>query len=149
VEAFGPEIDERLGDDAQRSVDGWAQIVHRHDTDRGGTAEVDTIPVFGAGSPMYVFGHRPTFSDAPANPDHSNGDWLADAFLAAIPDVGRSPVLFPVAGFRWGYRLNRGYPSRCSVRDPLPDSTWVHHRILLSTAFPDWTFLDSEPAASN
>jgi hypothetical protein len=134
--------------DGPRAWMGWVQVVHRHDTDGTTTGDVDTLPVFGAGSPMCVFGHRPTFSDAPANPDHPNGDWLADAFLVAIPDVGRSPVLFPVAGFRWGYRLHRGVPVALLGPDALPDSTWVHHRILLATQFPGWTFLDREPDAS-
>lgn len=53
-----------------------------------------------AGTPLYVEGYRPTFADAPANPDHRDLDWPADPFLV---DIGPDR-LSPIVGFSWGCR---------------------------------------------
>ncbi len=71
--------------------------------------------------------------------------WAANAFLVAVPDVVRSRVLFPVAGFRWGYRLQGGSPVEILAPSSLPIDEWRRHRSLLETDYPSWTFLDSEP----
>lgn len=80
---------------------GWVQLIERRDIDGSVTTQVDGAPVFEQGSPLYAFGYLPTFSDFPANPDHPDGDWVAQTFLVAIPDVVRSTVLVPVTAFSW------------------------------------------------
>ena len=71
--------------------------------------------------------------------------WAANAFLVAVPDVVRSLVLFPVAGFRCGYRPQGGSPVEILAPSSLPIDEWRRHRSLLETDYPSWTFLDSEP----
>jgi hypothetical protein len=123
---------------------GWLQVITRLDADGTRTEEADADPLVGDGWPLYTFGYAPTLSDCPANPGHPDGDWTADAYLVAIPDVMRTRVLAPITGFRWGYRLEAGSPP--SVFEPrgLSDETWEEHRRhLLAPAYPAWTFLPS------
>jgi hypothetical protein len=99
---------------------------------------VDALPFF-AGTPLYTYGHLPTFFDAPANPDHPDGTWRADTFLVIAPDVIRTQHLSPIAAFTWGYRLVAGYPD---VLDParIDADGWSGHRAALAAAYPTWTF---------
>ncbi len=124
---------------------GWLQVIEARDDDGGVATRVDAVPVLGESSPLYTFGYCPTFSDFPANPHHPDGDWVADTFLVAVPDVVRSQVLFPVVGLRWGYRLQGGRPVELFAPSPLPVEGWRRHRSLLETDYPSWTFLESEP----
>jgi hypothetical protein len=120
---------------------GWLQVIERHDDDGAIVAGVDVADLFAGGSPLYTFGHLPTFSDFPANPGHPDGDWVAHAFLVAVPDVVRSRRLAPVTGFRWGYRLVSRRPVELFAPTPLPPGSWQSHRALLESEFNDWTFL--------
>jgi hypothetical protein len=122
---------------------GWIQVVERRDLDGTVTTEVDAAPVFAAGSPFYTFGYLPTFSDFPANPDHPDGDWVADTFLVAIPDVVRSAVLVPVTGFSWGYRLRDHRADHLFEPRQLEPSAWVERRDFLRSRHPDWAFQPS------
>lgn len=119
---------------------GWVQVVERRDVDGTVVAEVDAAPVFAEGSPLYSFGYLPTFSDFPANPGHPDGDWVAETFLVAIPDVVRSAVLVPVAAFSWGYRLRDHRPVQLFDPTSLPLATWEGWRELLAERHPAWTF---------
>jgi hypothetical protein len=123
---------------------GWVQVIERHDDDGAVVAEVDGPP-WSERLPFYTFGYLPTFSDFPANPDHPDGDWVADAFLVVIPDVVRSRVLAPVVGFRWGYRLVGGRAVALFAPTEARAEKWEHHRALLGASYPDWSFL---PAGS-
>ncbi len=124
-----------------RAFMGWVQVIERHDADGTIRADVDRLPtVFGEGCPLYSFGYCPTFADYPANPQHPDGDWVADAFLVAIPDVARSRVLDPVAGFRWGYRLAGSRPVKLFQPEPVGMEAWRHHARTLQVACPVWTF---------
>jgi hypothetical protein len=122
---------------------GWVQVIERHDDVGGVIAELDRPPIF-EGSPLYAFGYLPILADAPANPDHPDGDWVADSFLVAIPDVVRSRQLFPVAGFEWGYRLVRGRPQALFQPAAIGFERWERHRPLLAVECPDWTFLPAD-----
>ena len=122
---------------------GWLQVIERVDDD--GTVAVDVdVPLCGVDSPLYTFGYRPTFFDAPANPDHPNGRWNAYAFLVAVPDVVRSKVLQPINGFHWGYRLLGGEPVELFEPTPLSVGMWDALRELLATSFPSWSFLPEQ-----
>jgi hypothetical protein len=120
---------------------GWLQVIERHDDDGGVVADVDVADLFGGASPLYTFGYLPTFSDFPANPDHPDGDWVAHAFLVAVPDVVRTRRLAPVVGFRWGYRLVSHRPVELFEPTRLAPDSWRGHRALLESDFTDWTFL--------
>jgi hypothetical protein len=122
---------------------GWLQVIERHDDDGTTTESVDIPPLF-EGSPLYTLGYLPTFCDCPGNPDHPDGDWVAHAFLVAIPDVVRTRRLYPVAGFRWGYRLVDGRPVDRFAPITLDFDAWESHRSLLESEYPDWAFLPAE-----
>jgi hypothetical protein len=119
---------------------GWLQIIERRDVDGTVTTDVDLAPVFADGSPLYAFGYLPTFSDFSANPDHPDGDWVAQTFLVAIPDVVRSSVLVPVTAFSWGYRLRDHRAVELFSPDWIDLSVWDDRRALLHNRHPDWTF---------
>lgn len=113
---------------------GWIQLI-RHL--RGGQVideEIDTNPLL-AGTPLYVEGYQPTFADAPANPDHHDLDWLADAFLVSIGTQRLSPII----GFSWGYR--RFVDDHTEIIDPGPadGQAWerISHRVRHD--FPQWS----------
>jgi len=121
---------------------GWLQVVERHDVDGMVSRAVDSARVPDDASPFYVFGYCPTFADAPANPDHPDGEWRAHTFLAYIPDVVHSRVLRPVTGFRWGYQLKGGRPRTLHAPLPIGALEWSASRALLETEFPGWRFED-------
>ncbi|MFI7062772.1 hypothetical protein ACIBL3_17450 [Kribbella sp. NPDC050124] len=114
---------------------GWIQVLTR---EFDGDVSVDVLPYF-AGTPLYSYGHLPTFFDAPANPGHPDGTWRADTFLVIAPDVIRTRSVRPVAAFTWGYRLVGGHPD---VLDParLDHSNWSGHHAVLHKTCPDWSF---------
>lgn len=120
---------------------GWVQLVERYDDDGRVVGSVDLADLLGGDNPFYTFGYLPTFSDFPANPDHPDGDWVAHAFLVAVPDVIRTRVLEPVVGFRWGYRLQSHRPAAIFPPTPLQARDWEHHRERLESQFPTWRFL--------
>ncbi len=124
---------------------GWVQVIERHDDSGDVVASVDGPPIF-EGSPLYTFGYLPTLSDFPANPDHPDGDWIAEAFLVAVPDVVHTRLLFPVVGFRWGYRLFRSRPVELFAPEHIGLDQWEHHRQVLESSCPAWTFMGAESA---
>ncbi|ADB31389.1 hypothetical protein Kfla_2313 [Kribbella flavida DSM 17836] len=118
------------------AIMGWVQLVHRSFDDQ---RSVDVLPYFASAAPLYIYGHLPTFFDAPANPEHPDGDWRATTLLVIAPDVIHTRVLVPIAAFTWGYRLVGGHadpldPERADPAD------WSGHRELLDRGYPDWTF---------
>ena len=123
---------------------GWLQVISWHDVDGTRTDDVDALSLGGGDSPLYTFGYAPTLSDCPANPSHPDGDWTANTYLVAVPDVMRSKVLQPITGFPWGYRLRSGKPESLFEPSALPLETWDQHRErLLASSHPAWTFLPS------
>jgi hypothetical protein len=123
---------------------GWLQVIHNTAGGAGAADEVDLPPfLLGGEMPMMYFGYLPTMFDAPANPQHPDGEWSAFTFLTAIPDLVRSRSLHALTGFRWGYRLAHGRPTPLPVRPVGPDD-WQVRRPLLTRTFPTWTFLNSD-----
>lgn len=125
-----------------RGIFGWlqghrsARFIRRHVMERG---RLNRRRLRGD-SPLCSFGWLPSFYDAPANPDHPDGLWLADAFLVAIPDFARSRTLTCVTGFRWGYELRQSRPVVLPP-EPAPDGTWADHLATLRGSYPDWDFV--------
>ena len=120
---------------------GWLQVIERRDDDGTVTPDVDVPGFLGDASPIFSYGFLPTFSDFPANPDHPDGDWVAHAFLVAVPDVVRTRALAPVIAFSWGYRLVSGRPVALFPPTALSLDAWERHRGLLESAYPSWVFL--------
>ena len=104
---------------------------------------MDLPPILAdAGSPLAAFGYLPVMFDAPANPDHPDGEWIAETFLVIVPDIGRTRRLVALTGFRWGYRLASGRPTPLPV-SPIGPERWQANRPMLKEAYQDWSFLDS------
>ena len=80
-----------LDGEGYRAVVGWLQVISRSLAASGKlVVEVDLPPVLATtDSPLACFGYLPTFFDAPANPDHPDGEWVAETFLVALPDIAR------------------------------------------------------------
>jgi hypothetical protein len=128
-----------------RAMFGWLQLVTNTDAARAGAARVsvDVTPFLsGEDSPLAFFGHLPTLFDAPANPGDPDGEWLAESFLVAVPDIARSRRLAAVTGFRWGYQLTVGRPHPLPAV-PIGPDRWRAHRPVLAEQYPSWTFLDA------
>lgn len=115
---------------------GWIQVATR---EFDGEMSVDRAPNLDQTDPFYTYGYLPTFFDAPANPDHPDGIWRADTFLVVVPDVNRSRIVEPIAGFSWGYRLQSGRPTLLDVT-ALSASGWAGHSAVLEKSHPAWTF---------
>lgn len=131
-----------FGDKGYRAVFGWLQLIRHGHADEA-VPEVDLPPILAeCGSPLAVFGYLPTMFDAPANPDHPDGDWVAETFLVAVPDIARTRCQTALTGFGWGYRLASGRPVPLPVSGISPDR-WQANQPVLGAKFPDWSFLDS------
>jgi hypothetical protein len=133
-----------LGGEGYRAVVGWLQVISRSVAASGElVVEVDLPPVLAAADwPLAGFGYLPTFFDAPANPDHPDGEWVAETFLVALPDIARTRRVGAVTGFGWGYRLAAATPAPLPVV-PVGPQRWEAHRPMLANAYPSWTFLAS------
>lgn len=130
--------------DGYRAIFGWLQIISRTTAATGDVdVGVDLPPLLaGADWPLAGFGYLPTMFDAPANPDHPDGDWVAETFLVAVPDVGRTRQLAALTGFRWGYRLAAARPALLPA-SPVGPERWKAHQPMLAGAYQSWSFLDS------
>jgi hypothetical protein len=130
-----------------RAIFGWLQIISRTTRETGGVeVTVDVPPVLAeTGSPLAHFGYLPTMFDAPANPDHPDGEWLAETFLVAVPDIARSRRLVALIGFRWGYQLTARKPTSLPI-GPLNSEHWNQHCPMLASSYRDWSFIESEQA---
>jgi hypothetical protein len=135
-----------FGQDGYRAVFGWVQIITRTTeptSDAAGETEVsvDLAPLLAdQDCPLAFFGYLPTLFDAPANPDHPDGDWVAESFLVAVPDIARTRRLAPVTGFNWGYRLKSGRAQPLPA-GPAGPQRWLAHRAMLAERHPTWSFL--------
>jgi hypothetical protein len=126
-----------------RAMFGWIQLVTRTAAGTGeANISVDVAPFLASeDSPLAFFGHLPTLFDAPANPGHPDGDWVAESFLVAAPDIARTRQLTALTGFRWGYRLTAGCPHPLPAVPVGPDR-WRAHLTTLAAGYQSWSFLD-------
>jgi hypothetical protein len=136
-----PVIDARVAADAPgyRGLCGWVQLITNVDDKHGDVeVQVDRYPfVEDAKDPLTCFGYLPRFFDAPANPGHPDGLWLAELFLVEV-DV-RSRVITARLGLSWGYYLRAGQPFPLQVQ-PVPLHLWRIHANQLRRDYPGWTF---------
>jgi hypothetical protein len=116
------------------AIFGWIQVITTADG-----VSVDLLPNLDGTDPFSAYGYLPTFFDAPANPGHPDGVWRADTFLVVVPDVIRSRVVVPVAGFTWGYELVGSRPVVSPVGE-LTVGEWAGHRDVLTQQHPGWGF---------
>ena len=92
------------------------------------------------GRPLRLDHAPPTLFDAPAIAEVSV-DWWADAFLVASPDALMTPVITPLAAFRWGYEISAD--GVVKSRPPRPRNTaeaWAEVRPEIQSRHPAWTF---------
>ncbi len=124
------------------AVMGWLQVI-RHIDPNGTETDlaVDRFPLGPDDSPLYTYGYLPTFFDAPANPDHPDGEWRAETWLVVVPDVVRTRRIAAVVGFDWGYRLKSGHPVLLPLT-ALPRSDWSGLLPRLRAEHPRWEFLE-------
>lgn len=134
------------GGTGYRAFMGWIQVitVTPHDTDSMPAASwtaIDLLPVQAPDeTPFTVFGSAPTFFDAPGpNPPRSDETWLAETFLAIVPDVARSRQIAALLGFSWGYALRAGQPTLLAAA-MLGAEDWNKHLAYLGQHFPSWRF---------
>jgi hypothetical protein len=118
---------------------GWVQLISNIDHVHGHVeVQVDRFPfVEEPRDPLTCFGYLPRFFDAPANPGHPDGLWLAELFLVEV-DV-RHLVVTARLGLSWGYYLRGGKPFPLQVQ-PVPLHLWRIHANQLRRDYPGWAF---------
>jgi len=122
---------------------GWVQwVTQTYGGRRAPVRLVDRLPAFfDRDVPFATFGYAPTFFDAPAYTSLPEVDWRATLFLTTLPMMSRHEVVVPLAGFRWGYRVEA--KGTAPVPSPLELATphdWQAIRPKLTRAFPNWRF---------
>jgi len=128
---------------------GWIQVTAQ----RWPPAEreellVDVAPqmqAVDARMPYFAFGVRPTFFDAPSTDDRDY-EFRAAAFLTASPDALMTPVVEPLCGFSWGYRVVDETP-HIDPLEPAGAAEWAWMRRTLERDYPAWTFREADPRA--
>jgi hypothetical protein len=120
------------------AVMGWIQVVTVTDA-TGVRASVDDFPMHrGLETPFAEFGERPTLFDAPGpNPPRSDETWMAESFLAVVPDVARSRRVQAVLGFRWGYELTAMRATPLPV-EAASETDWQRCLDALRRDYPAW-----------
>jgi hypothetical protein len=113
----------------------WIQWIAHVRSGRVIAEELDTPPWLDG--PFYVIGYRPTFADAPSNPDHLDLDWVATTYLtitepSAADDPAAPSVLIPLAGFVWGYRRSGGTSTELLPPVVATDESWADLERLLA-----------------
>jgi len=126
------------------AVMGWIQVTAQRwpPTEREELL-VDVAPQMsaaGARMPYFAFGVRPTFFDAPST-DDPDYEFRAAAFLTASPDALMTPVVEPLCGFKWGYRVVDETP-HVDPLEPAGAADWAWIRATLERDYPAWTFGD-------
>jgi hypothetical protein len=121
------------------AVFGWTQMVRSTDVapDR---FEMDPIALYQhVPTPYAFFGVRPELFDAPSRDSRYDLAWEAHSFLCVSPDAVLTRHVQALAGFSWGFTVNR----QDIVFVPpaiLGPEAWDSHLDLLRTSYPDWTF---------
>ena len=128
-----------------RALMGWIQVVRYTSPEDGEMFIVDTAPqirsISGMDYPFLSWGVRPTLFDAPATSEVSV-DWWADAFLVASPDALITPVIAPLAAFRWGYEVDAaGVVTSRLPRERDTADAWSEVRDGISSRHPGWTLI--------
>lgn len=123
------------------AVFGWTQLVCSTDNSSGGQSfETDPIAVYrNVATPFAWYGVKPTLFDAPFRFSRQDVTWLCHSFLCFLPDAVLSPRVRALAGFSWGFETAG---EQVTIRDVavLPATSWNDNLLVLSNAYPEWTF---------
>lgn len=126
-----------------RAVLGWLQVITVTDRDGERRSSVDVAPIHReSDTPFAKYGYLPTLFDAPGpNPPRSDETWVAESWLASVPDVARSRRVRAVLGFRWGYVLTEGRAALLDLQ--VADANdWRRCRDVLGARYPGWQFAE-------
>jgi hypothetical protein len=126
---------------------GWTQMVRSTDSapDR---FEMDPIALYQQiPTPYAWFGVRPELFDAPSRDSRYDMTWEAHSFLCVSPDAVLTRHVQAIAGFSWGFAINRQDITFASPA-ALGAAIWDTHLELLSTSYPEWIFDNGYPLAS-
>jgi len=123
---------------------GWVQIVGHKYPGRGETEfEVDVAPLLRKyKNPFYPYGYKPTLYDAPCHHPPVSMMWTAYSFLCPLRlSTHSSRVVAPVVGFKWGYELSKGSPTRLIPPEEIGQSDWCRLVAHVKSHYNDWEFL--------
>lgn len=125
--------------DGYAAIFGWTQMVRSTDAATC-DFEMDPIAIYNeVDTPFAWYGTRPELFDAPARDSREDLTWECHSFLCISPDAVLSRRVQAVAGFSWGFTINRG--DTAFVRPiPLEPAAWDGHLSLLRASYPSWTF---------
>lgn len=120
---------------------GWIQVVTVTETSGESWASVDVAPMlWESDSPFAAFGYLPGMFDAPGpNPPRSDETWVAETFLAVVPDIARTRRVRAVCGLRWGYDLQRASATPRPL-ETASEADWGRCVGVLREAYPSWEF---------
>lgn len=121
------------------AVFGWTQVVRSTDSapDR---FEMDPIALYRQiPTPYAWFGVRPELFDAPSRDSRYDMIWEAHSFLCVAPDAVLTRRVQAIAGFSWGFTIDR-QDITFTRSAALGPQAWDSHLGLLRTSYPDWIF---------
>lgn len=122
------------------AVFGWSQMVKASDGASAEDFEVDPIAVYrNQQTPYCWFGIKPTLFDAPSRLKPDDMAWICQSYLCFTPDAVVGPHVRAVAGFEWGFVVQR---DTVTVRKPssLSEDAWNDRVPTLRNSYPGWTF---------
>jgi hypothetical protein len=121
------------------AVFGWTQLVRSTDSDPE-RFEMDPIAIYQqVATPYAWFGVRPELFDAPSRDSRSDMVWEARSFLCVSPDAVITRRVQAVAGFSWGFTIERQEFTFARPAALGPDA-WDSHLGLLQASYPGWAF---------
>ena len=121
------------------AVFGWTQLVRSTDSDPD-RFELDPIAIYQqVATPFAWFGIRPELFDAPSRDSRRDLAWAAHSFLCVSPDAVITRRVQAVAGFSWGFTIER---QEFTFARPaaLGPGAWDGHLGLLRASYPGWAF---------
>jgi len=116
---------------------GWIQMVKASDGASTEDFGIDPIALCqNMQTPYGWFGIKPTLFDAPATLKPDDMAWICQSYLCFTPNAVVGPHVRAVAGFEWGFVVQR---DRVTVRKPssLSEDAWNDHVPLLRTRYPE------------
>jgi hypothetical protein len=122
------------------AVFGWTQLVKASDGPSGGDFGIDPIALYrNLQTPYCWFGIKPTLFDAPWRLKSDDMAWICQSYLCFAPSAVAGPHVRAVAGFEWGFVVQR---DTVTVRKPsrLSEDDWNDRVPLLRNSYRGWTF---------
>jgi hypothetical protein len=119
---------------------GWIQMVKASDGASTEDFGIDPIALCqNMQTPYGWFGIKPTLFDAPSRLKPDDMAWICQSYLCFTPNAVVGPHVRAVAGFEWGFVVQR---DTVTVRKPssLSEDAWNDRVPLLRNRYPGWTF---------